>query len=117
MFDPIPFAFTVCFNKLNLLRSANANDFPAAFSFVRTRRDLCFCMSQLPCFQPSWAEAMKNSCRLWSLVRLNHDFVKGAKIKTHVPERFWDIAPKDAALALVRENCPTELRQAFEFHL
>jgi hypothetical protein len=58
---------------------------------------------------------MKNSCRLWSLVRLNHDFVKGAKIKTHVPERFWDIAPKDAALALVRENCPTELRQAFEF--
>ena len=38
-----------------------------------------------------------------------------AKIKTRVPKRFWDMAPKDAALALVRENCPTELRQAFEF--
>jgi hypothetical protein len=31
-----------------------------------------------------------------------------AKIKTRVSEKFWEMAPKDAALALVRENCPTE---------
>jgi len=39
-----------------------------------------------------------------------------AKIKIHVPERFWDMSPNDAALGLIRENCPTELRQAFEFN-
>ena len=38
----------------------------------------------------------------------------GAKI--HVPERFWDMSPNDAARGLIRENCPTELRQAFEFN-
>jgi hypothetical protein len=38
-----------------------------------------------------------------------------AKVKTHVPEKFWEMAPKDAALALVQENCPKELRQQFQF--
>lgn len=38
-----------------------------------------------------------------------------AKVKTHVPAKFWDMAPKDAALALVLENCPTELRKEFQF--
>ena len=64
---------------------------------------------------PSWAEAMKNSLQIMVGVNSESRLREGAKIKTHVPERFWDIAPKDAALALVRENCPTELRQAFEF--
>ncbi len=38
-----------------------------------------------------------------------------AKVKTHVPEKFWELAPKDAALALVQEICPKELRQQFQF--
>jgi hypothetical protein len=38
-----------------------------------------------------------------------------AKVKTHVPEKFWEMAPKDAALALIQENCPTELRKSFQF--
>jgi hypothetical protein len=38
-----------------------------------------------------------------------------AKVKTHVPERFWEMAPKDAALALIQENCPTESRKSFQF--
>jgi len=38
-----------------------------------------------------------------------------AKVKTHVPEKFWEMAPKNAALALVQENCPKELRQQFQF--
>lgn len=38
-----------------------------------------------------------------------------AKVKTHVPEKFWEMAPKDAALALIQENCPTELTKSFQF--
>jgi hypothetical protein len=38
-----------------------------------------------------------------------------AKVKTHVPEKFWEMAPKDAALALVQENCAKELSQQFQF--
>lgn len=37
-----------------------------------------------------------------------------AKVKTHLPEKFWEMAPKDAALALVQENCPPELRPKFQ---
>jgi hypothetical protein len=42
---------------------------------------------------------------------------EAAKIKTHLPDRFWEMTPKDAALALVEANCPVEFRQKLQFAL
>jgi hypothetical protein len=34
-----------------------------------------------------------------------------AKVKAHLPEKFWEMPPKDAALKLVEDNCSPELKQ------
>lgn len=38
-----------------------------------------------------------------------------AKMKRAWPENFWDLAPKNASLALVKSNCPEELKQKLHF--
>lgn len=40
---------------------------------------------------------------------------EAAKVKTHLPDKFWEMPPKDAALALIEANCPLELKQKLRF--
>jgi hypothetical protein len=40
-----------------------------------------------------------------------------AKTAKWLPENFWNLAPRDAALELIKENCPPELKQKIQFTL
>lgn len=41
---------------------------------------------------------------------------ENAKIKAHVPEKFWEMPPKNAALRLVQDNCSPELKQKWRLN-
>jgi hypothetical protein len=43
----------------------------------------------------------------WKLERQEQ---RANEVETHFPDRFWEMPPKDAALALVRENCNLKLK-------
>jgi hypothetical protein len=42
--------------------------------------------------------------------KLEREEQRANEVKTHCPDRFWETPPKDAALALVQENCNLKLK-------
>jgi hypothetical protein len=42
--------------------------------------------------------------------KLQREEQRANEVETHFPDRFWEMPPKDAALALVRENCNLKLK-------
>ena len=42
--------------------------------------------------------------------KLEREEQRANEVKTHFPDRFWEMPPRDAALALVQENCNLKLK-------
>lgn len=45
-----------------------------------------------------------------SVQRLEAEVRRANEVKTHLPEHFWEMPPRDAALALVQDNCNLKLK-------
>src|SRR5947207_465578 len=45
-----------------------------------------------------------------SVWKLEREQQRANEVKTHFPDHFWEMPPKDAALTLVQDNCNLKLK-------